>query len=353
MNMLSNTKKYLKWKLYYQYQSLKDTDEAGTYSFFQKIIMFLNLTYVHSFGKYWTIDKMHDNIIYDTGKISDIIYKTLIDNKPCMIARYGLVELNVVSNYIFIKRKRKNIRNCITGKDLYFWWNKQMKKELSYNAGFFPNNLDMLNHYCDLMIEDTRYLDVLETWIGLEPIILSDTKVSMVGLQESEPWWQTKPWTRALKGKKIVVVHPFAELIESQYKNREHLFKNKDVLPDFELRTVKAVQSIGGLCNDFNNWFDALKWMESEIAKEDFDVVLIGCGAYGFPLAAYVKKLGKKAVHMGGVLQMLFGIKGARWEDKNYHPKYDYTSLFNEYWIKPDIKFKPSVANNIENGCYW
>ena len=45
--------------------------------------------------------------------------------------------------------------------------------------------------------------------------------------------------------------------------------------------------------------------------KFDFDVALIGCGAYGFPLAAKLKTAGKQAIHLGGVLQALFGIKGA------------------------------------------
>lgn len=50
----------------------------------------------------------------------------------------------------------------------------------------------------------------------------------------------------------------------------------------------------------------------------DYDIVLLGCGAYGFPLAAYAKRRGKQAIHMGGSLQLLFGIKGKRWEDQNY-----------------------------------
>lgn len=50
------------------------------------------------------------------------------------------------------------------------------------------------------------------------------------------------------KREKVVVVHPFAELIEKQYKEKKlMLFENKDVLPEFDLRTVKAVQSLGGI----------------------------------------------------------------------------------------------------------
>ena len=32
--------------------------------------------------------------------------------------------------------------------------------------------------------------------------------------------------------------------------------------------------------------------------KIDFDIAIIGCGAYAFPLGAYVKKLGKKAIDL-------------------------------------------------------
>ena len=68
----------------------------------------------------------------------------------------------------------------------------------------------------------------------------------------------------------------------------------------------------GGQCSQFNTWFDALDYMKSEIDKYDYDVCLIGCGAYGFPLATHVKHNGKQAIHLGGTLQLLFGIKGNR-----------------------------------------
>ena len=142
-------------------------------------------------------------------------------------------------------------------------------------------------------------------------------------------------------------------IVEELYKNRDKLFVNKSILPEFELITLKAVQSIGGSVDGFDCWFDALKWMEDEMDKIDYDVALIWCGAYGFCLAAHAKRSGKKAVHLGGALQLLFGIKGNRWEDKNYHPVFDYTSLFNQYWVKPDQRLRPANAEQYEGACYW
>ncbi|WP_274095727.1 hypothetical protein [Riemerella anatipestifer] len=40
-------------------------------------------------------------------------------------------------------------------------------------------------------------------------------------------------------------------------------------------------------------WFDALEDMKNKIDLVDFDVAIIGCGAYGLPLASYIKNKGK------------------------------------------------------------
>lgn len=58
-----------------------------------------------------------------------------------------------------------------------------------------------------------------------------------------------------------------------------------------------------------------------------------------FPLAAHVKRTGKKAIHLGGGLQLLFGIRGKRWDMRD-----EYKSLMNEYWIRPSEDETPVVA---------
>ena len=54
----------------------------------------------------------------------------------------------------------------------------------------------------------------------------------------------------------------------------------------------------------------ALNYMFDEAMKKNFDVAIIGCGAYGFPLAAKLKQAGKIVIHLGGATQLLFGIIG-------------------------------------------
>jgi glycine/D-amino acid oxidase-like deaminating enzyme len=81
----------------------------------------------------------------------------------------------------------------------------------------------------------------------------------------------------------------------------------------------------------------------------DFDIAIIGAGAYGLPMAAHVKRRGKKAVHLGGATQLLFGIRGKRWDTDYPHLQ----PLFNEHWARPLPTETPPNAKTIEAGCYW
>ena len=269
---------------------------------------------------------------------TQIIADLLESDKPCMISRFGSVELQAI---------------CL----MRYWPWLNFLKERSYrqignNAGFFPVDKQQLMRFYRCYREDVIQMDALVTW-RIEELLVHDWLRGKQRIQKStldEFYAQSNPWTQALKDKKVLVVHPFAETIEEQYKNhRKQLFENSLVLPEFEsLQTLKAVQSIGGGASGYGTWFDALDWMMKEIDKKDFDIALLGCGAYGMPLAAHVKKIGKKAVHMGGILQFLFGIKGKRYIDNPETAKY-----INEYFVSPSESDRPKLADKVEGGCYW
>ena len=255
------------------------------------------------FGRNW---KMFSNKDYS----NDLIYSYLVSDQPCMITRFGSTELTCLMNYIGVKNKGKQIFNYIKGKTSPWWWDTNIMNQLHINAGFFPPKIDKIEQFCELMLRDIPQVDILGSWLNEERHFNEKLYYAKrVVLEDLEPFFAKNPWSRALEGKKILVVHPFAETIEQQYKKRELLFDN-NLLPEFELKIIKAVQSIAGINTEFKDWFEALAWMEAEIDKEDYDICLIGAGAYGFPLAAHVKKMGKKAIHLGGATQLLFGIKG-------------------------------------------
>ena len=306
----------------------------------------------------------HEPLSYDRGitdpdEASAVIYNLISSGKPCMIARFGSTELSATANYLGVNNPNHSVWKYIKGEQPEWWWNRNIMKQMQKWSGFFPSTEANLQKFGELMIEDGKEVDMLGSWQRSERMILGRFYSSILRcrLLALEPYWASNPWSRVLEGKKVLVVHPFAPLIEQQYReNRTRLFKDQRVLPDFELHTIQAVQSLGGQCERFSTWFEALDWMKEQMDSTDYDIALIGCGAYGFPLAAHAKRSGKQAVHLGGALQLLFGIRGRRWDNPDFGMKtlgHNYLHLFNEYWIYPNGKLKPKNASSVESGCYW
>lgn len=282
---------------------------------------------------------------------SDKIRKGLEDDKPLMVARFGASELNCMvgthwERQAGIQKYVRYLKGDISSPFL----REAIIRTGHINAGIFPPSKEVIQRFSDLMFEDMKELDILGRWLSNEKDFIKDIpELTNIRLQDIEPYYHDRPWTEALEGKRVLVVHPFVSTIRSQYEKRDKLFENPKVLPEFKLMTVRAVQSIAGN-NDrgFRDWFDALEYMKQQIDSLPYDIAIIGCGAYGFPLAAHVKRQGKKAIHMGGATQILFGIRGKRWEN---HPKI--STLFNPHWSHPSEQETPSGKELIENGCYW
>lgn len=293
---------------------------------------------------------------------NDLIYQTLCKGEPCMIARYGATELTCIHNYLAIQKQDKNLWRYIKGETNDWWWNPKIKWHMEWSSGFFPPTEENLNKFSEMMLRDSIYMDILAVFSNSEKGAASlknylKGDIKCIPLVSFDSYLCDKPWTSYLKDKKVLIVHPYSKLIEKQYEKRKYLFKNNDVLPDFDLRTVEAVQSLGGVTHGHEDWFEALKWMQKEMDKEPYDVCLIGCGAYGFPLAAHSKRTGHQAIHIGGPLQLLFGIKGGRWE-KTYYARYFnlpekiYIELMNNpYWVRPS-EYRTMELEQMEHSAY-
>jgi hypothetical protein len=276
-----------------------------------------------------------------------------------MIARFGSNELNIYLNYLSIYKQKKSYINLVIGKQFDWFWNKGQINLFRDVAGFFPTDEKYLKQFGELMEKDISELDILASWIPNEQMISDKLQnIEKIFIRHIEPFWSQINWCQALKGKKVLVIHPFTKEIEFQYKKKDLLFE-KIILPDFELITYRPVMSLVQTRTAFNTWFEALEFMKNDIDQIDYDIALIGAGAYGFHLAAHIKRFGKKAVHMGGALQLLFGIKGKRWEDPNYGVKEwgieegTYSSLMNAHWIRPFEESKPQNPQLVEGACYW
>ena len=145
------------------------------------------------------------------------------------------------------------------------------------------------------------------------------------------------------------MVHPFRDTILRQYARREQLFPGTGVLPAFaSLTVVQAVQGLAGQETGYASWFDALAAMQRQMDAADYEVAIIGAGAYGLPLAAHARDTGHTAIQMSGATQLLFGIRGKRWDA---HPVI--SRLYNDAWVRPAESEGVAHRETVEGGSYW
>ena len=287
----------------------------------------------------------HSHFDYDYEQFSLRVQQALRLGEPLLVGRLGTPE---TTNCLVLQWEKQAhpLALCVTAP-----YRKGIRESAKRNAGIFPNDKATLEKFSAIYLQSLLSIDILGSCIHQE-LFLNRAGylpfIRTVFMEDMVPFIGDNPWSAALVGKRVLVIHPFARSIESQFSRRELLFPNSEVLPAFDLIAYPAVQSLGG--NDkYDSWIDALDRMKQDISEISFDVSIIGCGAYGLPLGAFVKGLGKPAIHLGGVTQCLFGIKGRRWaEDYGWEEQY-----FNRYWVWPDRDERPAGASAVENGCYW
>ncbi|XBD75767.1 hypothetical protein ABFY27_07580 [Akkermansia massiliensis] len=214
-----------------------------------------------------------------------MIEDLLRSGRPAMVGRFGCTEMSCLHNYLEIGKAGRNPLDYITGRRDQWWWNKNIMRQMREWSGFFPAAPEYLARFCELMLRDMMELDILGSWLPYErevmPMIRDVPRVRLLNL---EPYWSSRPWSRALEGRKVLVVHPFAESITRQYeRNRERIFENPEVLPSFSLETLAAVQSLGAGPDRFADWFEALAWMEGR-----WTAGITMCASSGAGLTAFI-----------------------------------------------------------------
>lgn len=308
--------------------------------FLRKVFRLSNFTDTYVTYK----DQDANNFIYDTLKNASNTKKGL------MIAKFGTYELDTLLFFLENNHSLSAIKDEMTGNRRIFY--NEIQKHFP-NMGFFPDNIENAEKFSKMLYEDIKQINILCSYIKSEKYLSKELKdIKKVNLDGFlAPYYWTTPWTKALENKDVLIISPFVTSMKKQYEKRELLFLDKNVLPKFKsIQFIKAVQSIAGnKPENYETWFDALEYMKQQINSKNFDIALIGCGAYGLPLAAYVKRLGKTGIHMAGWLQMLFGIYGNRW----IYDEPKAGSFINEHWIRPSEDERPNSFNSIENGCYW
>jgi hypothetical protein len=219
-------------------------------------------------------------------------------------------------------------------------------------AGVYPPDPNIFSRFCVTFTEALKSLDMLAVWFNFGENAAREKfapQATVMALRALEPYYNQRPWTERLAGKRVLVVSPFTNSIERQYPLRREIWPERpEFLPDFDLVTLRVPLSAYLTQPEYPDWFMALDAMTEQMKSIRFDVAIIGAGAWSIPLIAHAKSLGAWAIHLGGATQILFGIKGKAWEANR-----QIASFFNDAWTRPSPAETPVRIQKIEDGRYW
>jgi hypothetical protein len=239
-------------------------------------------------------------------------------------------------------------------------------RRLDLHAGIWPSTKESVDKWVFEMIEAIRLCDVLvagwyEPLKEAEEKLLSKTNTlaPRIPLRSLEPYYVApeQRWTSLLAGQRVAVVSSFTDSIQEQIEQREFIWPvcTESLLPfNVEWTFVKTgyspslTRDTAKWPADISSWDVAVNSVVKQVVESRASIAIIGCGGLGMLIGAELKKRGIIAIVLGGATQVLFGLKGMRWE------KHSVISRFwNEAWKWPKASETPSGAALIEGCCYW
>jgi hypothetical protein len=232
------------------------------------------------------------------------------------------------------------------------------------NAGIRISNLDSIINYSNMYLRAFENCEIYggwESWGHYIPHIaqshqfirnnFSNKKIFWVFAMDIYHYIYSRPFTTALKGKRILIVSPFEDSIRAKLGVRSQIYDGVDLFPDCSFVFIKPPVTNGDNISDEFDIELMRFYVQLNELRGKYDVALLSCGGYANPIANYIyENHGASAIYVGGVLQMYFGIYGGRWLKE----RGDILKLFmNEHWSRPSAREKPNNFTSIENGCYW
>ena len=259
-------------------------------------------------------------------------------------------------------------RPCFTETKLYskVVSGKKVWPALRYNssvgAGIFPPLNRELSFFATSMRAALEQSSFIATW---DPKVLPEELVLLNSLNQvkrtisatnldpvsyPELFAAQDDWLSTLNGKSVLVVSPFAASVERQVPKLSRIHSTF-VMPSMDVGTWSPPVS-----NGLNIWGDsfstrmlrAQRELDTILLSHHYDVALISAGAYGPLVAAYLFEKGVSSVHVGGCLQLLFGIMGGRWRQSKNVMK-----AVNHHWLESPLERPPRGARLIEGSTYW
>ncbi len=264
------------------------------------------------------------------------IIESILNKNPKSFGKIGSVESSYINHYL-------------EGYDFEFI-SKKYDDLLYTSAGIYIEDETDFQNWSEMYINAIKNTNFLLQWSNADKKLLSKIKRkdnisrSFIGL---EPFTLGKNgWHYFLKDKKILCISPFSKSIQANIKNYSSIWNNAHI---GKVYTIQA--SYPEILEGKNptNWQIKLDKVIDQINKVDFDVATIGYGGFSLIIGDYIRNLGKTSIHLGGSNQILYGIKGKRW-DKNFEA---YSWYGGNYWIRPSKNEVPKFNKMLEGGAYW
>ena len=281
---------------------------------------------------------------------SDLIAELIQSEAPFLVSRLGTTEM---------KALRVSAQRVARPREM-----RLASHNLSQLSGVYPENQDTLSLF------SSRYSD----WIGeIDTLGVRENRTEssfwnlenfcvknyfrgskLISIEDLFPIDHQRPWTRELSGRKVLVVHPFDASIRAQAENMRSIFPAGQV-PEFSIATFKPPQLLAYSAerSNYSSWFHAFDESLSSLKElaETFrpEVVLIGAGALGLGYGVALRSWGHGVIHVGGALQLFFGIWGRRWDQDARLLQFSE----NPHWRRPARDEAPQGAETVERGVYW
>jgi len=280
---------------------------------------------------------------YYRGRLSPeeanlLLYNRLRQGQPLLAGKLGSVESRLLGEFRYGQLGRGR-------------FSRRTRQQAHQNAGVFPVDDASLEAAALELWSALQQLELLGCWpVEYQARLLMDLPQLPLRCEmpDLEPFSHLLPWTAALQGLRVLVLHPFSRSFAQQWRRREQLFPQRPVLPAFEPQFVATPMTVRGAQHGYGSWGEALERLWEQVEPLSYDVALLGCGAYGLPMAARIRRQGRSAIHLGGSLQLLFGVFGRRWERFESQ-----RALVNDAWIRPLAEDRPASYQAVEDGCYW
>ena len=226
------------------------------------------------------------------------------------------------------------------------------------HAGIWPIDMEFLSLFADRFGEDLHELDaigVVRTAAAAQSEILASLRPPgrPIWFQDQEPPLNLDEpcWLEHLRGRRVLLVCPFASVLAEQASGETYERVWAAVgKPWFEPESVGHLEFPYGFDpatrERYATSFDLLDALVAGIGSSDADCVLIAAGSLGQPLAAAAKRAGRVGISLGGHLQVLFGVHGARWRGDPFWER-----IINDAWIGVPERYRPDPAWT--DADYW